>query len=282
MKQFPFSACLGHKSLWHVLCVSALGCVLVGCGQTSSKPSQVAASVNSDEISEHQLQMALSQSRRLETSDDRRSATLDRLIDRQLAVQQALKQSMDRRPGIMMQLEEARRDILASAYAYELSSKIAPVMEQDVWTYYELHPELFAQRKIYIVREVVVGRDSSLLPEMQIRLNKKEDLSGVVAWLKSSKTTYNDQVIARSAEQLPLEILPALAKVKAGEVIAFRMSEGLVVYQMLTAQSAPLTIEQANPMVIDHLKRQAEVEAVRASVAKLKQDAKISRPNAAL
>jgi EpsD family peptidyl-prolyl cis-trans isomerase len=282
MTQFPLASCLRRQSLWLVLCFAALAGALSGCGQASSKTSQVAASVNSDEISEHQLQMAMAQSRRLETGDDKRSATLERLIDRQLAVQQALKQTMDRKPGIMMQLEEARRDILASAFAYELSSKVAPVLEQDVWEYYELHPELFAQRQIYIVREVVVGPDNSLLPELQMRLNKKEDLTSVVTWLKSSKSNYNDQIIARSAEQLPLEILPALAKVKAGEVIAFRMSGGLVVYQLLTAHSAPLTMEQANPMVIDHLKRQAEVEAVRAAVAKLKEDAKISRSNAAL
>jgi EpsD family peptidyl-prolyl cis-trans isomerase len=281
MKQFPISACLRRKSLWSFLCVSALAGVLVGCGQTSSNPSQVAAIVNSDEISEHQLQMALSLSRRVEATDDRRSATLERLIDRQLAVQQSLEQSMDRRPGVMMQLEEARRDILASAYAYELSSKVIPILEKDVWTYYEQHPELFAQRKIYIVREIVVTQASPLLAEVQTRLNRKEDLSSVVTLLKSSKTSYNDQVIARSAEQLPLEILPALAKVKAGEVIAFQMSDGLVVYQLLNAQSAPLTVEQANPMIMDHLKRQSEVEAVRDAVAKLKADANINRPNAA-
>jgi hypothetical protein len=34
-------------------------------------------------------------------------------------------------------------------------------------------------------------------------------------------------------------------------------------------------------MIMDHLKRQSEVEAVRDAVAKLKADANINRPNAA-
>lgn len=258
----------------------ALVSFLAACEQGSLDNSQVAARVNGDEISVHQLQMALTRSRGPEMAGDKRTATLERLIDRQLAVQQALSLALDRRPGVMMQLEEARRDILAAAYANELSAQLTPPMEQAVLPYYEQHPELFAQRKIYILREVVIAQDNAFLDEVQARLNRKEDLATVVSWLKSQKANHNDQVVAHAAEALPLEILPALAQVKPGDGIAFRLSRGLVAYQVLQAHGAALTLVQAKPMIMEHLRRQAEVQAVRVAVDKLKSAAGIDRPKA--
>ena len=94
---------------------------LAACGnKESTKPaSQIAAKVNSGEISVHQVNYVLSRTpaaAKPEAAPKLRREILDRLIDQELAVEQAIEKKLDRAPDVLMTIENARREILARAY----------------------------------------------------------------------------------------------------------------------------------------------------------------------
>ena len=102
-----------------VLTAAALVLVLAGCGVKKDKPAtQTVARVNKDEITVHEINFVLSQQRGL-APDQAASASkqvLERLIDQELALQQAQEQKLDREPRVLEQLVAARREIIARAF----------------------------------------------------------------------------------------------------------------------------------------------------------------------
>ena len=251
--------------------------LLFGCNKPAMDKGQVLARVNGDEISVHQLTAALAQGSARPQSVADQTAMLDKMIDRQLAVQQALALKLDRRSDVMMRLEESRRDILASAYAVEVSAGARGPTEDEVARYYRDHPVLFAERKIFRLREISLSNEAPAFAETLQRLEQKQDLPELLAWLKQQPGSFTDQAVLRPAEQLPVEAADRLYQVKPGEVISFRLPRSLLIYQMQAAENASMAWTTAEPVIREHLKRQQDAERLRVALAKLRSEAKIER-----
>lgn len=254
--------------------------LLAACSKPGMEDGQVLARVNGDEISVHQLNFALTQGPARPQSEADKAALVDKLIDRQLVIQQAMEKKLDRRPEVMMRLEEARRDILAAAYATELSAAVPGPTDAEVANYYRDHPGLFSERKLFRLREISLTGDASALPELQQRLEQKQDLPLVLAWLRQQPGSFTDQMVIRPAEQLPIEVADRLHKVGPGQVISFKLPRALVVYQMQSAEVAPLAWAVAGPMIRDYLKRQQDSERMNKALTQLRAQAKIESKEA--
>ena len=104
----------------------ALGLAACGSKDAEKPASQIAAKVNSGEISVHQINYVLSRTGASagapETAPKIRREILDRLIDQELAVEQAVGKKLDRSPDVLMAVENARREILARAYVEQLTA----------------------------------------------------------------------------------------------------------------------------------------------------------------
>jgi len=255
----------------------ALSLGLVACNAEKLPETQVFARVNGDELSIHQMNFALNKLAPKVATAAERDALAEKLIDRQLAVQAATKKGLDRRTDVMMRLEEARRDILAAAYAEEVASAFDKPTNEAVARYYAEHPGLFAERKVYRLREIVLPADSPALDETRNRLNKKDELNDIVASLKQSPGSFTDQAVLRSAEQLPIEVVDQLVKVKRGETISFQVPRGLVIYELQSAEAAPLTWQESMPLIQKFLNKQGESALIAEDFKHLRSTAKITR-----
>jgi EpsD family peptidyl-prolyl cis-trans isomerase len=253
---------------------------LSGCGPKSLDGTQVIARVDGDEISVHQLELALNRARSASPAGADREPLIDKLIDRQLAYRQAVEQKLDRRPEIMLRLEEARRDVLAAAYAEEVAARHQSKDEQAAATFYARHPALFAERKVYRLREISLPREAAALAELKSRLERKEDFDQVLDWLRRQPGNFGDQLVLRPAEQLPIEVAEQLARVQPGQAITFSFPRGLVAYQLQSAQAAPMNWSAAQPIIREHLRRQHESEWVRQELDRLRSRASIERQQA--
>jgi len=258
--------------------VALLSALLGGC----EKPpildqSQVLARVNGDEISVHQLSFAQAQSPTKVVSDADRDALIEKMIDRQLAVQQALETQLDRRPEVMMRLQEARLDILAAAYSDYVTAAKPSAHDKGAAAFYNEHPALFAERKIYRLREVSLPADAPALPEAQARLERRENLEDVLEWLRQQRSSFTDQVAIRPAEQLPIEVADRLLGVKQGDTIAFRLPRALVIYQLQSAEAAPLDWKAAEPIIRSHLTKQQDTAHFKQELQRLRAGATIIR-----
>jgi 3-deoxy-D-manno-octulosonate 8-phosphate phosphatase KdsC-like HAD superfamily phosphatase len=79
----------------------------------------------------------------------------------------------------------------------------------------------------------------------------------------------------KSAEQLPLELLPRLHQLKDGQAMTFAVPGALNILVVAGSQSQPLTQEQAKPMIERYLGNAKKREAAEAELKKIKEKAKI-------
>lgn len=253
----------------------ATGLLLFGC--EGSKPGtaggQVLARVNSQEVSVHQLNRLITDQGG--ATPAQRNDLTERLIDRELAVQQALAAKLDRQPDVMLRLEEARRDVLAAAWSERAAGHVSAPAQNDVARYYSDHPGLFAERKLYRLQELAVPSDSPLVDEMAARLQRGERVPELRAWLRAQGARFSDQSIVRSAEQLPIESVEKLRQAQPGGAVAFRSTRALTVYQVQSAEPMPVAWSAAEPVIRAYLATQARNQAVSGEMQRLRKQARI-------
>src|SRR3989442_6526853 len=160
------------------------GCTKQPEGKTAT---QVVAKVNAEEITVHQINQVLAASHNvtLETAERARREILDRLIEQALAKQQAIKKKLDRSPGVMQAIEAARSEVLARAYLEQVAAAQPRPTAEEVKRYYTGHPELFAQRRIYTLEDLVVLASEGLAAGLREQVAKARSLPEIAAWLKS-------------------------------------------------------------------------------------------------
>jgi EpsD family peptidyl-prolyl cis-trans isomerase len=253
----------------------ALPVVLASCGVSQPGVSgQVLARVNRQDISVHQLNRMAGQAGEL--SQVQRDALLERLVQRELAVQQALSMKLDRQPEVMLRLEEARREALAAAWADHLAPGKPAPDENEAARYYAAHPGLFAERKLYRLEELALASGSPHLVEAESRLQNGEKFADIRAWLTGQGSRYTDRDILRLAEQLPLESVERLRQARPGQTVAFRSPQGLTVYQIRSAEALPVDWPTAAPVIKSHLATQARSLALESELKRLRAQAQIT------
>jgi EpsD family peptidyl-prolyl cis-trans isomerase len=253
--------------------------ILSACDQSYQHQSQVLATVNDDEISLHQLNLALSNASIKVIGETDKALIMDKLIDRQLVVQQALALKLDRQPEIMMKLENARHEVLAAAYAeYVKAQNPIPVkLDKAAANYFSEHPALFTKRNIYKMREIAVPIDSVALLDLEDRLRRKEELQSILKWLKQQPGHFSDQVSIRPADNLPVEVATHLLSVKIGQTISFKLPRALVIYQIQSIDSSPVDWSSAKPKIDTYLKAQHDKSSYQSALNNLRTQAKILR-----
>lgn len=243
---------------------------------TTPPPSQVVASVGDQEISLLQFNHALKLVGIPRPNDALRREITEKLIDRELAVRQALAEQLERTPEVLLQLEEVRRDVLARAYAERIGGSAPSPSDKDVADYYAQHPELFAQRRIFRVHEFVMPVDMPLLDDVKARFIQRQPLKEVIAWLREQKAGFNEQVVIRAAEQLPIEALPRLNAATESDTVFFETPRGIMAYTVLSTQESPISWENARPVIRDYLTKQAGKRAMDAQLKQLRANTRIS------
>ncbi len=262
--------------------VAALA-LLGACNKKDAAPvageSQVAAQVNEGEISVHQVEalLQLQPSLGARFGEQASARALDSLIEQELAAQAAVQAGLDSTPKTLQALALARREVLARAYQDQLAEKASLPDTSAVERYYDAHPELFSQRRQYLLEETVAQVTGA---EVDAWLRKAESTSSVEelqAWLAQQKTPRKSRRFAQWAEGLPLELLPRLAKLKPGQTMALRRPESVYVLTVIKTEDAPVLLGQATPAIQMVLTGQRRQEAVRDGMTRLREQAKINR-----
>jgi len=235
-----------------LLCV---GLLLTGCERANT---QALARVNGVEISARQAQMT--------------PAALEKVIERELLVQKALEAGLDRDPLVAEHIDNSRRQVLAQAYLDRVAAGTKPT-PAEVRAFYNDNPALFAERRIYRVRELVVAAPAETIDAA--------DMEHIVAALRARGARYSVTTYTQPAEELPLAFLPKLSRMKAGEIAVFptpaagSRPAGATVIQLIHAEDAPLNAEQANALIEQFLAGRKRLEVAAAEVKKLREGARI-------
>lgn len=253
--------------------------LLAACGAKEDKKAatQSAVRVNGAEITVHQVNQVLARLSGLpeEAAARARQEVLEKLIDQQLAVEQALEKKLDRQPDVMAALEAARREVLARAYLDQLVGAQGKPTAEEARKYYADHPELFAQRRIYNLQELVVEKNDALLPALRDKAATAKSLDEIAAWLKEKGVRFAGQSGVRPAEQIPLEMLGTLHAARDGQTVVTVGGPGIAVMRLLSSQTAPVDADTATPRILQYLANQRAKERVENEIKQLRQKAKI-------
>lgn len=271
---------LRSRFLLAALCCAGLA-ALSACGKedTPKAATQVAAKVGSDEISVHQINQILSQTNTRNASPQEITlmarAILERLIDQQIAVNQALDRKLNRTPEVVTQLEASRREILASAYLRQLTSDIPRPTDEEVRAYFNAHPQLFSRRRVFRVQEIVTAPAPGLVEQLNAFTKLDKPVETAAAWLKARNMAYTGGSATRSAEQIPLDILPAIDAMKDGQAIVLTSESTLTLLHLLASQPMPITETVAFPRTTQFLSNQRITLAVTSDLQELRSSTKV-------
>lgn len=255
--------------------------IAAGCGKKdeAKSVSQVAAKVNADEITVYQVNNLLSRTPNLTPESAVRAKTeiLEKLIDQQLARQQAITMELDRTPAVVQAIEAARSEILARAYLEKMAATLPKPTAEEVKQYYAAHPELFAQRHIYNLEEIGIEPKESLAAELREQVAKAHSMGDIATWLKSQDMKFSVNRGVRPAEALPLELLPKLQILKDGEMQLVDTGGGRQsVFRVVASQLVPVDEVTATPRIQQFLFNQNASKAIAAQMKALRDRADIA------
>ncbi len=263
------------------LCLSvliALAVALSSCGRADVKKTsgQIVAKVNGDEISVHQINNAIARGNDIPPDEAKQAAaqTLERIIDQELLVQKALKDRLDRDPQVMMSIEDAKRQILARVYI-ERAAASSTESREEIRKFYQENPALFERRRIYRVNELVVVARPEKLDALKAATAAAKSFQDVAGWLKSEKLEFQVAISSRPAEQIPMDILPRVFEMREGQIAVIPTSRGASVVQLLQAQDASLSEQQATPIIERYLHGRKQLAVAQAEVKRLREQARI-------
>ncbi|MDO9095629.1 MAG: EpsD family peptidyl-prolyl cis-trans isomerase [Rubrivivax sp.] len=241
---------------WIPLAALATAVLLVGCGEKKEKAaSQTAAKVNKDEITVHQINFVLQQQRNLrpEQTDAASRQILERLVDQQLALQKADEQKVDRDPRVVQQLEAARREIVARAYLEKVGEAAPKPTPEEIKKYYDEKPALFSQRRVYSIQEIGIEAKPEQVNELREKLAAAKSINDFVEHLKTTGLRFSGNQAVRAAEQLPLNTLDAMSRLKDGQAMLVPTATGVQVVVLAGSRSQPVSEEQARPAIEQYL-----------------------------
>jgi EpsD family peptidyl-prolyl cis-trans isomerase len=247
---------------WSALNLLLLAALLAGCEQVSSGrgAQPVVAIVNGVEI---------------HARDAFGAQALEKIIDRELLVQKALAAGLDRDPLVLQSIDNARRQLLAQAYLERAAAAVGKSTLEEIRGFYADNPALFAERRIYRLHELAVTAPAGMLEVLRAEAARAKDLEEVAAWLRWRNARFTAVSLTQPAEQLPLSQLPQLARMKEGEIAVFASPMGASVVQLVQAEPAPFSEQQAAPVIEQFLAGRKRMELAAAEVRRLRGDARI-------
>ena len=277
MKYFSSNLVMSNSRGVSLIALAVVATVLTGCGADKAKATQVAAKINSEEITISQVNNALASVPVTpgKTAEEAKQEVLNNLIIQNLAEQQAVKMKLDRKPEVMQAIENAKNTILARAYMDPIMLAVPKPSADDAHKFYVGHPELFSDRHIFSLKELEVETKPELAESIREMAGKGESLDAIAASLKAKNITSSIHEGVKPAEQLPLEMLQQLSKLPAGKLMVIELSKTISVLQVVSAKVEPVKEAQATAIINEYLINNGKKEVLDKEVKALKAGAKI-------
>ena len=174
----------------------------------------------------------------------------------------------------MVKIDAAKRDILTRAYLNQVVAALPKPSEEEAKKFYNEHPELFAQRRIYNLHEIVLENPPISADELRALVAGKpmDEISSI---LEQQNIKFSTNSGTRAAEQIALPVLAKLADVKDGETIVVEQPKALLILHVNASQSAPVSEELAMQRIPQYLANEQAKKAITDDLKRLKAEADI-------
>ncbi len=255
--------------------------LLIGCDKkenTSSKSSndQVVAKVNGEEITIHQVNFLLGRMGQLNEAQAKLASkqVLGNLVAQQLLKQKALESKLDQDPIILQALASSKDQLLAQAYLERMIAKAPKPSTSEIDDFYKAHPELFENRRVFRLQELVVNISKDKFSETAASL-KTKNINEIAAWLRDKNYSFNVNSNVKAAEEIPMELLKRLQVLKDGEILLVPNSKTFNILQVTASQNQPISRSKATPIIEQYFLNQNKTNLAKKELIALNEKAKI-------
>jgi peptidyl-prolyl cis-trans isomerase C len=222
-----------------------------------SEAGQVVARVNGEEITIHQLNLALAavQSDRKDADKVRRQV-LRGIVYRTALRQAATKEGLDRNPEVALQIDAAKDRILAAAYLRQQTDSTPPPTTTDIEKFISDNPLEFGQRRVYQFSRLTLAADQysdDLVP----LFDQKQTFDGFEKYLNQKHIPYAVTDVRLPSAEFPKDIRDQLTKFGVGDNIVVKGGGQIAVLKIKSWVDMPVDHDQATQIAKNTLHREA-------------------------
>ena len=242
-------------------------------------PSQVAAKVDKQEITVHQVQQLIKSSpnQNITANENLHNEVLDQLIKQELLFQQAQKMKLDRDPDALLAIEAAKRKIIVDTYLRKVfeSSSTDGVTENDMQDYFDNHPEYFGERKKIVYTQVAVKVPEEIKPDLIQQIEASENIDTLITKLEEQQLPYKHNQQVQTTEKLPKVLIDPLYTLSEGDIGYLTMDDVILVLAVEEKEAMPIAFNEARAAIRNYLYTEKRKEDVEQLVTNLKNAAQI-------
>ena len=258
------------------------GCGLSGCDKktAAAAPSQLAAKMGDEEVTLHEVDRIVAQQSNPAGTDPEanRKHVVDALIDQHLMAAEAVKLKLDHSPDVVSDETSCRLSALQRGYVHSVVEQQA---DSNQWsnaaaqTYYDEHPELFAQRQVFLVREVIFPKNKEISPDGVDKLSTAD----LTALLEQHDINYRLTYGLVAADALPPDLLAAVGGLDNGHSKTLQISSDVIVLTRISASASPVDFATAESGIVNYLQSKAVTQRVQDQIAMLRTGAPVQYLN---
>ncbi|MDH5540539.1 MAG: EpsD family peptidyl-prolyl cis-trans isomerase, partial [Rhizobacter sp.] len=166
----------------------------------------------------------------------------------------------------VMQLEAAKREILARAYLEKTGEAAAKPGADQIKQYYADKPGLFKDRKVFSLQEIAIEAKPEQLDALRARLAAAKSSNEFIDYLKANNFNFAGNQAVRPAEQLPLNMVEPISKMKDGQAMLVPSPNGAQVLVVAGSRAEPVSEAVATPAIEQFLLNDARRKLVEADI----------------
>ena len=249
--------------------------LISACGEKQADKntaSQTVARAQGVEITIHELKHGMVGAKFTPETEQR---LLESMVDQTLFAQRAIKEGLEQDPKVALSLASARRAVLAQAYAEKFSERLPTPTELEAKAYFDKHPELFSDRRVYTIRDMGVLVKTISSDDMKAVVKGSKSIEDVKR--KLSEKGISVEILQRTsaAEELPNDLSRAFSTMKIGSLGLIAMPTQTQVVQLLDSVLTPVTFAAAKPAIAQALYNDAKRAKLSSLVETARKEGKV-------
>lgn len=252
-------------------CIAMSGCGMIG-GSKKAPEGQVVATVNGEEITITELNREMGGASPADPQQRKalEQAALQNIITRKLLAQTAKEQKLDKSPIYAQQEAQAKEGLLVSALQRKIAATAVNPTRADAEKFVADHPNMFAERRVMVVDQVIFGKFDPALMEQFKPLNTLEQIEAV---LTRENIDFQRTTTVLDTLNAPEGLTDTLMKLPAGEVFIFPRGNAVFVNQIRENRVMPFTGDRAITYAEAGLKQMRTQEALAKQVEAIRKGA---------
>jgi len=234
---------------------------------------QTVAIVNNDEITASDLNAALTGAGVSADSKDLRNVALQKLIDRQLMVQQARSDGLDKSPEYLNQVRRSTDDLLINMLISRRVNTAQVPSADEINRFEASHPGMFANRETWTLEQIIFPTPKDATVSAKLRAAKT--LDEVAQALTSSGIQFTRASRKIDTALFPQMIYAQITKAKPGEPFIAPGPDKAVANLISSREPNPLVGDQARTVALEAIRREQADKIAQDRVKELRAKAKI-------